>query len=550
MALYRKVSIKMWGDAKFRALSQDAKFLWLYLLTGPDTTSLPGLVVGGVAHFSEAIGWKEDFFLAKFGEISDRGMAFSDWSARLIWIPNAIRYNSPQSPNVVRNWASHWSQIPECELKSIARSRLYEHMKTKRSKAFREAFREGFREGFREAFREASPKAFGKAKPKALPSGIQDQEQEQEQEQEQDFRVRLSAIDTCEVSPPPVTPVTTVAPDMLHDDKEPHGVWSSVGQDRLKLDIAQAILDWRTDNIRNGVSVMDPDLAFDAYFATWKTGNYSERFAKGGRLRLGLQSKLEAQRGWFSEEQVAQAIIDWESSLRWKGITPENVDRMFSGFLRVWKSNNRDRKAKPSEPAAPESLTGIGPISDSVAAKKSLRKFQVEQAIEDWKRANERNNIVVCDADKLFAGFLRKWNPDPALYSPSSHKPIEIPKPLTPEEKAAASRASAIYGAQMWRKAGDELALVKLLRQFQMTETEAGLETRHPDLLAGIEPRSEPKQTVGAAKRARQRRKTPDMPFEPPSSPCNASAVATRPLEALGILDAAEGTHSPSNGMS
>ena len=46
---YRNVSVRMWGDEKFRRLFQDAKLLWLYLLTGPHTTILPGLFERGKA---------------------------------------------------------------------------------------------------------------------------------------------------------------------------------------------------------------------------------------------------------------------------------------------------------------------------------------------------------------------------------------------------------------------------------------------------------------------------------------------------------------------
>src|SRR3990172_698570 len=44
LMIYRKIDIRMWGDAKFCALSEKARYLWIYLLTGDHTTSLPGLV--------------------------------------------------------------------------------------------------------------------------------------------------------------------------------------------------------------------------------------------------------------------------------------------------------------------------------------------------------------------------------------------------------------------------------------------------------------------------------------------------------------------------
>jgi hypothetical protein len=162
MARYRKVDPRMWGDAKFRRLSQDAKFMWLYLLTGPETTSLPGLLVGGQAHFAEALGWSTEAFAKAFQEAFREGMVEADWEARLVWVKNAVKYNSPESPNVVRGWRDHWDNVPECSLKCAAFQAL-------------SSFVEGLSKGFQEAFREAC----------ALPIANQEPDQEPDQEQEQ-----------------------------------------------------------------------------------------------------------------------------------------------------------------------------------------------------------------------------------------------------------------------------------------------------------------------------------------------------------------------------
>jgi len=59
---YRNVSVRMWGDERFRRLSNDAKFLWLYLLTGPHTTALPGLFAASKAHIAEELAWEPETF--------------------------------------------------------------------------------------------------------------------------------------------------------------------------------------------------------------------------------------------------------------------------------------------------------------------------------------------------------------------------------------------------------------------------------------------------------------------------------------------------------
>jgi len=159
---YRKIEVRMWGDGKFRTLSPlppSGQGLWLHLLTGPQTGLIPGLFRVGRAAMAEELDWPLEAFDRAFEEVSRLGMAKADWRARVVWIPNAIKCNLPQSPNVVTSWASEWRVIPECVLKDEA----YE---TIRSATY----------SVGEAFRKAFDKAFQKPSVKTMP--IQEQEQE------------------------------------------------------------------------------------------------------------------------------------------------------------------------------------------------------------------------------------------------------------------------------------------------------------------------------------------------------------------------------------
>jgi hypothetical protein len=91
-------------------------------------------------------------------------MAEADWKARVVWVPKAIRYNEPESPNVIKGWRKAWDEIPEChlKLKSLQELRDYVESNPKHKAAWLKAFREVF------------PEAFAKGSP--------NQEQEQEQE--------------------------------------------------------------------------------------------------------------------------------------------------------------------------------------------------------------------------------------------------------------------------------------------------------------------------------------------------------------------------------
>lgn len=198
MSRYRKVDPRMWGDAKFRRLSHDAQRVWFYLLTGPETTSLPGIIVAGPAALAEAIGLEPKAFREAFGEVLFQGMAKADTEARLVWLPNSARYNIPESPNVVRSWRSHWDNVPECPLKVEAFREL---------QAFCEALGEGFAKAFREGCAQPSP----------------NQEQEQEQEQEQNKR-----------EGPAATPPAAPAPVRFEDSVEGR-VWAAFRSERARV---------------------------------------------------------------------------------------------------------------------------------------------------------------------------------------------------------------------------------------------------------------------------------------------------------------------------
>jgi hypothetical protein len=162
MARYRKIDTRMYGDSRFRELSSpepSGKYLWVFLLTGPQTSNIPGLFRAGEMALAEELEWGPEGFRKAFAELFAKGLVKADWKARVVWIPNVIKYNAPENPNVVKSWRPAWDEIPECALKAEA----YERLK---------AFTEGLGEGFGKAFVEGCAK------------GMANQEQEQEQEQD------------------------------------------------------------------------------------------------------------------------------------------------------------------------------------------------------------------------------------------------------------------------------------------------------------------------------------------------------------------------------
>lgn len=155
MSRYRKVDPRIWNDDKFRGLSNRGKLVFFMLLTHPHMTALGAMraTPGGLA---EELNWEPQAFREVFAEVLAVGMAEHDQKACLIALPNFLRYNPPESPNVVKAWVSALDLLPECELKTAVLQRAGEFTRT-------------LTKGFADAFIEAFDKAIG------------NQEQEQEQ---------------------------------------------------------------------------------------------------------------------------------------------------------------------------------------------------------------------------------------------------------------------------------------------------------------------------------------------------------------------------------
>lgn len=162
-SIYRHIHLAVWTDEKFRRLSgptPNGKDLWVYLLAAKESVIIPGLIPAGAGTIADTLNWTEKSVKKVFSEISGEGMAKADWQARLVWVPNAIRYNPPKAPNVIRGWKKAWKAVPECPLRAEIFSNL---------KAYVDGMTEGFREAFAEVFTEDFPGAFAKALPPRHP---------------------------------------------------------------------------------------------------------------------------------------------------------------------------------------------------------------------------------------------------------------------------------------------------------------------------------------------------------------------------------------------
>jgi len=179
----------MWGDAKFKRLSKlsaSGQALWIFLLTGSETSIIPGLFEAGRAGLAERLSWSIEDFDRCFAEIENQKMVKADFENRLVWVPNAVRYNPPASPNVVRSWSREFAVLPECELKSEAERAICAQLQCA-GPSFRRAFSDNLIKR-----REAG--SSGKASQKTLRKALPNQKQKDEQCQEKKEQEGKSAL--------------------------------------------------------------------------------------------------------------------------------------------------------------------------------------------------------------------------------------------------------------------------------------------------------------------------------------------------------------------
>lgn len=176
---YSRVARDMWGDERFKALTPmkpSGQALWIYLLTGPHSTVIPGLVPEmGFGTLVDRLKWSMADVRKHWKEIADQQMAEADWNEGVIWLPNGFMHNEPANPNVVTAWRN--VALPQCDLVRRAlvvlrlrlwpleRARVADLTKKgkdpRESKGWVEAFDEVFGKGFPESIIAGYPKPLG-----------------------------------------------------------------------------------------------------------------------------------------------------------------------------------------------------------------------------------------------------------------------------------------------------------------------------------------------------------------------------------------------------
>ena len=117
MSRYTYIHTQIWKDKKFRALSDDAKLLYIAMLTAPNSNMI-GLYEWPVAYavYDLGEGWTEQKFFDCIKEIEAQGMAFYDRESEIVFITNFLKHNPLNTIKQVIGGGNYFNTLPATPL--------------------------------------------------------------------------------------------------------------------------------------------------------------------------------------------------------------------------------------------------------------------------------------------------------------------------------------------------------------------------------------------------------------------------------------------------
>ena len=109
--MYTKIDQMIWIDEKYKKLSDDGKFLFLYLLSCPHRNIL-GFYFLPIAYGSFDLNWENERFSKGLQELLDKGFVKYSTSTNIIFIKNYLKYNPLENPNQAKGAIKALETVP------------------------------------------------------------------------------------------------------------------------------------------------------------------------------------------------------------------------------------------------------------------------------------------------------------------------------------------------------------------------------------------------------------------------------------------------------
>ncbi len=139
---YYRVGPRFWSDS--RSWSEDARHLGLYVLTGPHRKT-EGLFRLPKGYIIDDLQWTPERLAQPFEELVSAGFIRYDDATSVMLIVNALKWQAPQNPNMVKGAIRFIEELPETPLLRefcLSAERLCEPL----AEALRERFPDAFGE--------------------------------------------------------------------------------------------------------------------------------------------------------------------------------------------------------------------------------------------------------------------------------------------------------------------------------------------------------------------------------------------------------------------
>lgn len=117
MARYHTVYSRLWSSRDFRSWTEDGRHLALYLLTCPARTT-EGLFRLPIPLAAHELQWPTDRVERAVAELEGAEFIAIDRDADLVWLVNAIRWNTPRGPKQIKGAVNALADVPSSPLRA------------------------------------------------------------------------------------------------------------------------------------------------------------------------------------------------------------------------------------------------------------------------------------------------------------------------------------------------------------------------------------------------------------------------------------------------
>jgi DnaD/phage-associated family protein len=139
---YIRIASKIWQDDKFRAISDEAKLLFLYILTSQHSNMI-GYYLLPKPYVAYDLKWLPEQLDKRFSELLQIGLIKYCDKGDVVLIPNFLKYNTIQNPNQAKGAVNRLKEVPQNTLVDEFLACIKEY-----AEPFVEEFKEALPQGY------------------------------------------------------------------------------------------------------------------------------------------------------------------------------------------------------------------------------------------------------------------------------------------------------------------------------------------------------------------------------------------------------------------